>query len=106
MKLRIGDKVLVITGKDKGKRGQVERVISPSNKVIVNGINILKRHRKSTAGQGAGIIESPHPIDMSNVVLINPDTDLASRFGLRRDGKSLTRVFKPRQSKNSNKVAA
>jgi large subunit ribosomal protein L24 len=76
MKIRKGDTVLVITGENKGRRGEVTRVLSQQNKVVVKGVNIAKKHQKpQRAGRRvaqAGLIEVEMPIDVSNVKLISP----------------------------------
>ena len=71
MKIRKGDDVIVTKGKDKGKRGEVLRVLPDADKVIVEGINLAKRHQKPTrAMQQGGIIDKPMPIHVSNVALL------------------------------------
>jgi len=94
-KIKCNDEVIVITGKDKGKRGTVSRLIG-DNKVIVSGINIVKRHTKPNpnAGQAGGIVEKEAALDISNVAIFNPETSKADRIGfLVEDGKK-KRVFK------------
>lgn len=83
-----GDMVEVIAGKDKGLRGEVVRVLVKKNRVIVNGVNILKRHRKARPAPGgqqipAQIIEFEAPLHLSNVMLVCPDTDERTRVGFR-----------------------
>lgn len=74
MKIRKGDRVLVLAGKDKGKEGTVKRAIPKSDKVVVEGINVAKRHRKPTkAMEQGGIIDLEMPIHISNVALVDPD---------------------------------
>ena len=71
MKIRKGDTVVVLTGKDKGKQGEVIRVLPEADKVIVDGVNVAKRHQKPTrAMQQGGILDKPMPIHVSNVSLI------------------------------------
>jgi large subunit ribosomal protein L24 len=71
MKIRKGDTVRVISGKDKGKEGEVIRVMPSAEKVIVDGVNVAKRHQKPTrAMQQGGIVDKPMPIHVSNVALI------------------------------------
>lgn len=99
-KIKCNDEVIVITGKDKGKRGTVSRLVG-DNKVIVGGINIVKRHTKPNpnAGITGGIVEKEAALDISNVAIFNPETSKADRVGfLVEDGKK-KRVFK-----SSNKV--
>lgn len=80
MKVRKGDNILVISGEYKGKRGKVMRVFPQTNRVLVEGINIVKKHTKATreAPQG-GIVESPAPISASNVMLICSKCNKATR---------------------------
>ena len=84
MKIRKNDTVLVITGKDKGKKGKVRRVLPKENRVLVDGINMVKRHSR-TRGQArqAGIIEMEAPISASNVMLICNKCDKPARVGFR-----------------------
>ena len=84
MKIRKGDDVIVTKGKDKGKRGEVIRVLPADDKVIVEGINIAKRHQKPTRSmQQGGIIDKPMPIHVSNVALVADGR--ATRVGYRLD---------------------
>lgn len=81
LKVRKGDRVEVMTGKDKGKRGEVLKVMPKANRVIVNGVNVVKRHtRPSTTSQG-GIEEYEAPIDISNVALLDPKDDTPTKVG-------------------------
>ncbi|MEX2525345.1 MAG: 50S ribosomal protein L24 [Gammaproteobacteria bacterium] len=96
-KIRKGDEVVVLTGKDKGKRGTVRRVLPQEDKIVVENINMVKRHTKGNPMQGTpgGIIEKEMPIEASNVALWNPVTQKADRIGFRflEDG-SKVRYFK------------
>jgi large subunit ribosomal protein L24 len=74
MKIRKGDRVVVLAGKDKGKEGTVTRAIPKADKVVVEGVNVAQRHRKPTkAMEQGGIIQIEMPIHISNVALIDPD---------------------------------
>lgn len=90
MRLKVGDQVEVVAGNYKGVRGEVMRTIPDRSRVVVSGVNVVKKHqrpRQSSSGspiQG-GIIEFEAPIDVSNVMLICPDTDEPTRVGVRRD---------------------
>lgn len=90
------DQVVVIAGKDKGRRGSVTQVLK-NGKVLVQGINIAKKHQKGNpqAGIPGGIVEKEMPVDSSNVMLINPQTDKGDRVGFKvlKDGKKV-RIFK------------
>jgi large subunit ribosomal protein L24 len=96
-KIKKGDEVIIRTGKDKGKRGKVLQVLINANKVLVAGINRVKKHQKGNpnAGVQGGIIEKDMPVDISNVGLYNPQTKKADRVGFKflEDGKKV-RYFK------------
>lgn len=81
MKLKKGDDVVVIAGKDKGKRGQVAKVSPATNRVVVTGINMIKKATKPNqqTGEGGGIIQKEAPIHASNVALVDPKTQKATR---------------------------
>ena len=85
-RIQQGDMVEVIAGKDKGLRGEVVRILTRTNRVIINGVNIMKRHRKARPAPGgqqipAQIIEFEAPLHLSNVMLVCPDTDERTRVG-------------------------
>jgi len=84
MHVKTGDEVLVITGKDKGKRGKITRALPSDSRVVVEGLNIVKRHMKARGpGKPGGIIEMEAPLHVSNVMLICPNCGRASRTGHR-----------------------
>lgn len=89
MKIKKGDKVIVIAGKDKGKSGEVVRAIPSIDKVVVEGINLSKKHQKAKSSNTKGqIVEIAMPIHVSNVALIDPKTKKATRIGIeKKDGK-------------------
>ena len=95
-KIRKGDNVVVIAGRDKGKRGDVARVVDAEH-VIVNGINSVKRHTRPNPlkNQPGGIVSKDMPIHVSNVAIWNPVTGKADRVGVRtlEDGRRV-RFFK------------
>ncbi len=95
-KIRKGDQVVVTTGKDKGKRGTVLRVLD-TGKVVVEGVNRVKRHTRPNPikGQTGGIVDKEMPIQASNVALFNPATGKGDRIGIRvlDDGRKV-RYFK------------
>ncbi|MDJ0754249.1 MAG: 50S ribosomal protein L24 [Ardenticatenaceae bacterium] len=88
MRIKKGDQVIVISGNDKGVRGEVTRVIPNKKQVVISGVNIVKKHQKpQQAGRGrtqGGIIEFEAPIDASNVMVIDPESDEPTRVGIRR----------------------
>ncbi len=96
-KLRKGDEVVVLAGKDKGKRGVVLRVIQDLEKIIVENINMVKRHTKGNPTQGTpgGIVEKEMPLHVSNVAIWNPVSNKGDRVGIKmlKDGKKV-RFFK------------
>ena len=81
MNLKVGDKVVVITGSNKGKEGTIKKVLKKENRVIVEGINIVKKHVKDNGQGNGGIIEREAPIDRSNVSIIDPETKKPTRIG-------------------------
>lgn len=95
MFVKTGDTVKIIAGKYKGETGEVTKVFPKENKVIVENINIVKKHVKPTGfGQEGGIVEQEAAIDASNVQLVDPETGEASRIGYKvEDGKKV-RYFK------------
>ena len=83
-RIRKGDRVVVITGAEKGKRGEVLTVRPKENRAVVQGVNIARRHTKPTGmGQPGGIIDREATIHLSNVMLIDPKTDKPTRVGFR-----------------------
>ena len=95
-KIKRGDKVVIISGKDRGKRGTVRSVINKHDRVLVEGVNIIKRHQRARSqGQASQIIEREAPIHVSNVMLIDPNDDQPTRVTFRhREDGSLVRVGK------------
>ncbi len=84
MKIRKNDNVLVISGKDKGKKGKIRFVYTKSNRVLVEGVNIIKMHSRARAqARQAGIIEREAPISVSNVMLLCSKCNKPARIGLR-----------------------
>ena len=98
MKLKTGDKVVVIAGKDKGKEGKITKTLKEDNKVIVEGVNIAKKHVKPNGQQAGSIVEMEMPINASNVMIIDPKTKKGTRVGhqIDKNGKKI------RVSKKSN----
>ncbi len=98
MNFKTGDKVVVIAGKDKGKEGIIKKTLKNTNKVVVEGVNIVKKHVKPN-GQTAGSIEEMEaPIHASNVMIVDPKTNKRTRIGHTVDKKGK----KIRISKKSN----
>ncbi|MEP7162501.1 MAG: 50S ribosomal protein L24 [Candidatus Moraniibacteriota bacterium] len=95
MKIKKGDQVQVIAGKDRGKKGSVIRVFPTLDKVLVEGVNIAKRHRKSKKDNEKGErVEMPVPIHVSNVLLVDPKDGKPSRIGYKIEGGEKVRVSK------------
>ena len=95
-KIKKGDEVFVLTGKDKGRQGQVVKVIN-NRKVLIENVNLVKKHQKGNpnTGEESGIIEKEMPIDISNVMLFNPITKKGDKVGFKilEDGRKV-RFFK------------
>jgi len=95
LKIRTDDEVIVISGKDRGKRGKVLRVDPKKERVVVEGVNIVKRHQRPQPNAPqveAGVIEREGPIHVSNVQIIDPKTKKGTRVGVTREGGSRNRV--------------
>ena len=95
-KIRRDDEVIVLAGKDKGKRGKVLSVVTESSRVFVEGVNLIKKHQKPVPQlqQPGGIVEKEASIDVSNVAIFNQETGKADRVGFKiEDGKKV-RIFK------------
>ena len=104
MRIKIGDEVEVIAGNDKGVRGTVQRILPSQKRLVISGVNVVKKHQKpqQTGGRApaqGGIIEFEAPIDISNVMLVCPDTGEPTRIGVRRDEDGV----RVRYSKKSGK---
>ena len=82
-KIKKGDKVVVLAGRDKGRTGEVLRVIPDENRAVVDGVNVVKRHQRQTKDREAGIINKPAPIDLSNIALADPKDGKATRVGFK-----------------------
>ena len=94
-KIRKGDEVIVLAGKDKGKRGRVV-LRKDDDHLVVEGINLVKKHTKPNPMKGAtgGIVEKAMPIHQSNVAIFNSATGKADRVGIKVEGENRSRVFK------------
>ena len=89
-RIRKGDNVIVLVGKDKGKKGEVKQVFPKDNKVIVEGVNTMISHQKQTKDSAGGRISKSAPINISNVSLIDPKSEKATRIRFElRDGKKV-----------------
>ncbi len=90
-KIKKNDDVIVISGRDKGKKGSVLLVLPKKDRVVVQGVNMVKRHTRPTAAQSGGIVEKELPIHVSNVALVDPDGGKPTRVGFRilEDGRKV-----------------
>jgi large subunit ribosomal protein L24 len=95
LKIKRDDEVIVLAGKDKGKRGKVRKVLG-ENRLLVAGVNLVKKHQRPNpqAGVQGGIVEQEAPIQVSNVAIFNPATSKADRVGFKVEGETKVRVFK------------
>lgn len=116
MKLHIGDQVIITAGKDKGKTGEITKLLPKKNKLVVKGVNVYKRHVKSREGIEGGIVSLERPLPVSNVALLDPKTKQPTRVGYqildsgkkvriaKKSGTTLDNQTKPtKTNKKSNK---
>ena len=100
MNFKTGDKVVVIAGKDKGKEGKITKVLRNENKIVIEGVNVVKKHVKPNGQNAGSIVELEAPINASNAMMIDPKTKKRTRIGhkIDKNGK------KVRVAKKSNEV--
>jgi large subunit ribosomal protein L24 len=95
MKLKKGDNVIIIAGKDKSKKGKIVKVLPALNKVVVEGLNLTKKHqRPRKSGEKGQIIKIAMPIHASNVQILDPKTEKPSRIGKKEVGGKMVRIVK------------
>ena len=99
-RIKKGDRVLITAGRDKGAEGEVIRIITQTNRALVRGVNMVRRHQRQTQTSQGGIIEKEAPIHLSNIALIDPDSGKATRVGFKTDDKGK----KQRYAKKSGKI--
>lgn len=99
-RIRKGDEVIVTSGRDKGKKGSVLKVLTDQDRVLVQGVHMVKRHQRQTQTEQGGIVEKEASIHVSNVALLDPDGGKATRIGFR----SLEDGRKVRYAKRSGEV--
>ncbi len=93
MKLKKGDNVIVVAGKDKGTQGRIDKVLPKTEQVVVEGVNVQKRHRRSRGSREQGqIVERAAPIHVSNVMMVDPKQNKPTRIGVRTDEKTGRKV--------------
>lgn len=100
LKIKKGDQVIAVTGRDKGKKGEVLKVLPKEDRVVVAGINTVKRHQKPSMAGAGGIIEKELPIHISNIALVDPKNGKPTKIGL----KTLQNGEKVRFAKKSGEV--
>ena len=90
-KIKKGDKVVVLAGRDKGRKGEVLKVLPAANRAIVSGVNVAHRHQKQSAKQEGGIVSKELPIDLSNIAIVDPKSGQPTRVGFRflEDGRKV-----------------
>jgi large subunit ribosomal protein L24 len=89
-KIRKGDKVVILAGKDKGRTGEVVQVMPKEDKAVVRGINMIARHQKQSASQEGGIVRKEAPLHLSNIAIADPKDSKPTRVGFElRDGKKV-----------------
>jgi len=94
-KIKKGDKVVVLTGRSKGRTGEVIQVMPTENRALVRGVNMIRRHQKQTASQEGGVISKEAPIDLSNIAIADPKDGKPTRVGFKvLDGGKKVRVAK------------
>ncbi len=91
MNFKTGDKVRVISGKDKGKEGKITHVLRKENRVVIEGVNIVKKHVKGNGQTPGSITDVEAPINASNVMILDPKTNKPTRIGhsINKDGKKI-----------------
>jgi large subunit ribosomal protein L24 len=91
VKLRKGDHVVVMTGKDKGKKGEILKMLPAENRAVVKGVGIVRRHQRQTANQEGGIVAKEAPIHISNLAIEDPKDGKPSRIGYKflKDGRKV-----------------
>jgi large subunit ribosomal protein L24 len=91
LKIKKGDRVVVVTGKDKGKKGEVLKVLPTENRAIVKGVSVVRRHQRQTATQEGGIVAKEAPIHISNIALEDPKDGKPTRVGFKflKDGRKV-----------------
>jgi large subunit ribosomal protein L24 len=95
MKLKKGDNVIVIAGKDKGKKGKIARVLTAENRVVVEGINMMKKHqRPRKSGEKGQVISIASPINASNVMFSDPKSGKPTKIGKKKVGDKIVRIAK------------
>ena len=85
-KIKKGDRVIVTTGRDKGKKGEIIKMYPSENRALVSGVNVVKRHQRQTQRQQGGIVNKESPIDLSNLAHVDPKSGGPTRIGFKKLG--------------------
>ena len=90
-KIKKGDRVIITTGRDKGKKGEVMKVMADENRALVSGVNMVKRHQKQTQKLQGGIVSKESPVNLSNLAHVDPKDGSATRIGWKvlNDGRKV-----------------
>ena len=90
-RIKKGDQIVVLTGRDKGRKGEVLRMLLKDNRAIVQGVNMVKRHRRQSQTEEGGIVSKESPIQLSNIALIDPKSGEATKVGFKilKDGRKV-----------------
>lgn len=102
-KFKVGDEVVVTSGRDKGKRGKIAKVLVKEAKLVVEGLNIYKRHKKVSAKSPAGIYQIARPIPTANVAIVCPKCGKPTRVGFTYEGRTKYRICKKCQGRLTSK---
>jgi large subunit ribosomal protein L24 len=94
MKLKKGDPIIVVSGKDKGKQGLILHVLPADGKVVIDGVGMVKKHNRAARGQSGAITERPRAIDASNVMFMDPKANKGTRIGRSVVDGKLVRIAK------------
>jgi len=94
LKFKKGDKIKITIGKDKGREGEIERILTKEKLALIPGVNIYKKHVKGMSGQKGGIYEIPRPLSFSKIALVCPNCKKITRIGFKVTGDEKVRVCK------------
>ena len=98
-KFKIGDEIILTAGKDKGKKGKIEKIYKKENKVLIPGVNIYKRHKKTSRNQSSGVFDITRPLPVTNIALICPKCSKQARVGFKKEGAIKYRICKKCQGR-------
>lgn len=89
-KIKTGDEVIVLVGKDKGKKGKVTKILTTEGKAVVSGVNVATKHQKPAMGEPGGIKKKEMPVQLSNIAIVDPKEGTATKVGFKEvDGKKV-----------------